>query len=123
MINSRRNAGKPGTAARPVALFVLGLGRSGTSALTRVLSLCGAALPGGLLGATTENPRGCWEPRAAIHLNEAILRRHGSSGYDMTLRAQDEGAFAAKENPAYVAKVRRFLTTLPAEPLVVIKEP
>jgi hypothetical protein len=117
MTESRRNA------AKPLALFVLGLGRSGTSALTRVLSLCGAALPAGLLGATTENPRGYWEPRAAIHLNEVILRSHGSSGYGMALRMQDEGAFDAKENPAYIAKIKAFLTTLPAAPLVVIKEP
>src|ERR1700678_60798 len=67
-------------AAKPVALFVLGFGRSGTSALTRVLSLCGAGLPAGLLGATAKNMRGYWDPRAAIHLNQAILRRHGSSG-------------------------------------------
>jgi hypothetical protein len=112
-----------GSAAKPVALFVLGFGRSGTSALTRVLSLCGAALPVGLLGATSENPRGCWEPRAAIHLSEEILRRHGSSGYDLSLRMQEEGAFDAKENAAYIAKIKAFLTTLPAGPLVVIKEP
>jgi hypothetical protein len=117
MTNSRRNA------AKPVVLFVLGLGRSGTSALTRVLSLCGATLPAGLLGATARNPRGCWEPRAAIHLNEAILRRHGSSGYDLTLRMQEEGAFDAEENAACVEKIRAFLSTLPAAPLVVIKEP
>src|ERR1700736_2384202 len=117
MTASRRSA------AKPVALFVLGFGRSGTSALTRVLSLCGAALPAGLLGATSENPRGCWEPRAAIHLNEAILRRHGSSGYDLTLRMQDEGAFDAKENTAYVAQAKAFLITLPDAPVVVIKEP
>src|ERR1700753_3260886 len=80
MINSR------GSAAKPVALFVLGFGRSGTSALTRVLSLWGAALPIALLGATSENPRGYWEPRAAIHLNETILRRHGGSAYDLALR-------------------------------------
>jgi hypothetical protein len=113
----------PRTAPKPVALFVLGFGRSGTSALTRVLSLCGAALPAGLLGATSENPRGNWEPRAAIHLNQAILRRHGSSGYDLSLRMQEEGAFDAKENAAYVAKVRAFLTKSAAAPLVVIKEP
>jgi hypothetical protein len=112
-----------GIAAKPVALFVLGFGRSGTSALTRVLSLCGAALPPGLLGATSENPRGNWEPRAAIHLNEAILRRHGSSGYDVTLRMQEEGAFDANANAAYVAKVKASLTRLPAAPVVVIKEP
>jgi len=112
-----------GIAAKPVALFVLGFGRSGTSALTRVLSLCGAALPARLLGATAENPRGCWEPRAAIHLNEAILRRHGSSGYDLTLRLQEEGAIEPKRNAADIAKVKAFLTTLPTAPLVVIKEP
>jgi len=113
----------PRIPAKPVALFVLGFGRSGTSALTRVLSLCGAALPSGLLGATSENPRGCWEPRAAIHLNEKILRRHGSSGYDLTLRGQQEGAFDADENAAYVAKAKAFLSTLPDAPVVVIKEP
>ena len=111
------------TARRPVALFVVGFGRSGTSALTRVLSLCGAALPAGLLGAAAQNPRGCWEPRAAIHLNEAILRRHGSSAYDVTLRMQKEGAFDAKEHAAYTDRIKAFLTTLPAAPLVVIKEP
>jgi hypothetical protein len=111
------------TAHRPVALFVVGFGRSGTSALTRVLSLCGAALPAGLLGAAAQNPRGCWEPRAAIHLNEAILRRHGSSAYDVTLRMPKEGALDAKEHAAYTDRIKAFLTTLPPAPLVVIKEP
>jgi hypothetical protein len=70
----------PGQAgSRPVLLFVLGMGRSGTSALTRVLSLCGAALPPGMLGADAGNPRGYWEPRAALGINERFLYRHGSS--------------------------------------------
>ena len=43
-----RPAAQTGTAARPVALFVLGMARSGTSALTRVLSLCGGTLPAGM---------------------------------------------------------------------------
>jgi hypothetical protein len=117
MPDSRDNA------AKPVILFVLGFGRSGTSALTRVLSLCGAALPAGLLGATGENPRGYWEPRAAIHLNETILRRRGSSGYDPTMRMHEEDAFDAEQDSADVAKIRKFLSTLPSAPLVVIKEP
>ena len=108
---------------RPVMLFVIGFGRSGTSALTRVLSLCGAVLPPGLLGATGSNPRGYWEPRAAINLNEEILRRHGSSGYDLSLRLLEEGAFDAEEKAACIAKIKAYLATLPAAPLVVIKEP
>jgi hypothetical protein len=48
-------AAQPGTAARPVALFVLGMARSETSALTR-LSLSGGTLPAGMKGADRGNP-------------------------------------------------------------------
>jgi hypothetical protein len=109
--------------ARPLALFLLGNGRSGTSALARVLSLCGAALPPGLLGATSENPRGFFEPRAVIHLNQAILHHHGSSGYDMALDAHEQGAFDVENNAAWIAKIRAYLGGLPTAPIVVMKEP
>jgi hypothetical protein len=118
----RPAAAQSGTAARPVALFVMGLNRSGTSALTRVLSLCGGALPAGLVGATPVNPLGHWEPRATNYLNEVILQRHGSTVFDPTLRLQEEGAFDAEEKAACIAKIRAFLATLPAAPLVVIKD-
>lgn len=108
---------------RPVALFVLGNGRSGTSAMTQVLSLCGAALPPGLVGAIPDNPRGCFEPRAVIRLNQSMLRYHGSSGYDMALAPHDEGTFAVERNAAWVAKVRDYFGSLPAAPITVIKEP
>ena len=111
------------TAARPIALFVLGFARSGTSALTRVLSLCGATLPPRMLGATSRDPGGFWEPRPAVHLNGAILRRHGSAGFDPTLRLQEEDAFDAVEKAGCTAKIRAYLTTLPVAPLVVIKDP
>jgi hypothetical protein len=116
-------AAQTGTAARPVALFVMGLGRSGTSALTRVLSLCGGTLPAPLLGASGSNPLGHWEPRVALDLNDAILYRHGSSWFDPTLRLQEDGAFDAEENAACIAEIGAFLATLPAAPLVLIKEP
>ncbi len=111
------------TAARPVALFVLGMPRSGTSALTRVLSLCGATLPTGLAGANPANPLGYWEPRKALHLNDVILRRHGSSGFDPSLRLQEEGALDAEQEAACVVDIQRFFATLPAAPVVVIKDP
>jgi hypothetical protein len=116
-------AGQSGAAARPVALFVLGVPRSGTSALTRVLSLCGATLPAGLAGADRNNPRGYWEPRASLHLNDTILRRHGSAVFDTSLRLQEEGGFDAEDKAACIADIRPFLSTLPAAPLVVIKDP
>jgi hypothetical protein len=109
--------------ARPVALFVMGVSRSGTSALTRVLSLCGGVLPAALVGANSGNPLGHWEPRAALYLNETILYRHGSSWFDPTLRLQGEDAFDANENAASIAKIGAYLKSLPTAPLLVIKEP
>ena len=112
-----------GKRSRPLALFVLGNGRSGTSALARVLSMCGGSLPPGLLGATAENPRGFFEARAVIYLNQAILHDRGSSGYDTALDIHQQGAFAVRNNPAWVAKLKRYLGSLPPAPVVVIKEP
>lgn len=113
--------GGTGTQQRPVIVFVLGMGRSGTSALTRVLSLSGATLPPGMLGADANNPRGYWEPRAALHLNEKFLYRHGSSYFDPTLRLQAEGAVSDAEQAAFTADIAAYLRTLPDAPLVVIK--
>lgn len=108
---------------RPVAVFVLGMARSGTSALTRVLSLCGSTLPPGMCGADRNNPRGYWEPRAAIMLNETILRRHDSNWYDPSLRLEEERAFDAEEKAAWIVKIAAYFGTLPNAPVVVIKEP
>jgi hypothetical protein len=112
-----------GTATRPVVLFVLGPQRSGTSAITRVLSLCGGSLPSGMLGADSGNPRGNWEPRKAISINEAILHRHGSAWFDPSLRLLENGALTADEKAACVAELSAYLKTMPAAPLVVIKDP
>ncbi|OBI46553.1 hypothetical protein A5707_21000 [Mycobacterium kyorinense] len=101
----------------------MGAPRSGTSAVTRVLSLCGAALPTGMAGADRNNPRGYWEPRASLHINNSILHRNGSTTFDTSLHLQDEGGFDAQEKARCVAEIGSFLSTLPAAPLVVIKDP
>jgi hypothetical protein len=110
------------TGDRPIALFVLGMGRSGTSALTRALALCGVSLPDGLVGSDKHNPLGYWEPRAAIYLNETILRHHDSNWYDPTLRLDEKDAFDADEKAACIDRISDYLTTLPAAPFVVIKD-
>ncbi|OBG70704.1 hypothetical protein A5714_08075 [Mycobacterium sp. E2462] len=111
------------TPDRPTVLFVLGPQRSGTSALTRVLSLCGGTLPAAMLGADANNPLGYWEPRAAITLNETILRRRGTHWYDPSLRFLEESALDAKQSVHCVSAIARYLRTLPPAPVVVIKEP
>lgn len=104
-------------------LFVLGMGRSGTSVMTRVLSLCGAHLPEPLLGASDSNPKGHWEPIDALKLNDAFLSRHGATWYDPTLRLQREVLFDDQEREAFVRQILVFLDACPVDPVVVIKEP
>ncbi|MEB4211819.1 sulfotransferase family protein [Mycobacterium sp. 94-17] len=98
-------------------VFVLGMARSGTSAMTRVLSLAGAALPPGMIGAAKANPRGFWEPRQASFLNEKILRRHDSAAVDPTLRLHDEPADGRD-----IAEIKAYLSELPRSDLYVIKD-
>ncbi len=50
-----------------------GMHRSGTSALTRVLSLLGAALPQHILGAGPGNETGHWEPLRLVGYHDRML--------------------------------------------------
>ena len=56
-----------------MALLVLGMHRSGTSALTRVLNLLGVALGDDLMPPGPDNPLGFWEHQALAH---ASVGRH-----------------------------------------------
>ena len=60
-------------------IIVLGMHRSGTSALARCLNLMGAYFgPEGIsTGANQENPRGFWERRDVRALNDAVLNGVG----------------------------------------------
>ena len=107
----------------PIIVFVFGMGRSGTSALARALSLCGGVLPTALLGANDGNPKGYWEPRNALHLNEEFLTRHGSTWFDPTLRLQSEVVLGSGERDAYLDRIKAFLQGLPPGPMHIIKEP
>ena len=63
------------------AVCVLGFGRSGTSLTTRLLNLLGVDIgPEEDLLAPGEgdNPRGYWEPRWMIELNDEILAKLGT---------------------------------------------
>ena len=104
-------------------LFILGVGRSGTSMLARVLSLCGCALPQSLKDANAANPSGYWEPTEALKLNDAFLFRHGATYFDPTLRLQGELAFAPAERESFIGQIRAFLGQCPNVPRLVIKDP
>jgi hypothetical protein len=57
--------------------------RSGTSAMTRTLSLLGAALPKCIMPAQFDNPTGFWEPQSVADLNDEILRALDSEWDDV----------------------------------------
>lgn len=60
-------------------LLVLGMHRSGTSALTRVLSLCGGALPKTLFEPVAgDNDLGYWESRKLIEFHEVLFWKIGT---------------------------------------------
>ena len=65
--------GRGQAAATPVALLVLGMHRSGTSALTRVLNLLGVALGDDLMPPGDDNPLGFWEHQGIVSVHEALL--------------------------------------------------
>jgi hypothetical protein len=58
--------------------------RSGTSAITRTLNLCGVYLgpPQHLLGPAPDNPKGFWEHRGVVELNDQILSRLGGGALE-----------------------------------------
>jgi hypothetical protein len=103
-------------------IFVLGMGRSGTSALTRVLSLCNVALPQNLLPANADNQRGYWEPIDVIELNDRFLLQYGANWYEPSLKVQ-RGVVEPTRRQAFVSEIVGFLERCPERPVVVIKEP
>jgi len=105
------------------ALFVVGMGRSGTSALTRVISFCGAALPLHVLAANFANPTGYWEPQRAVEINDRFLSAHSSSWYDAGLALQ-LAAPPAVVRHQFVAEIADFLGTgFGGDGPIVLKEP
>ena len=78
-------AGGGGAAAPAGArkgLLVLGMHRSGTSALTRLLNLHGVVLGDELMPAGRDNPGGFWELREAVAIHERLLAGLGMAWDD-----------------------------------------
>jgi hypothetical protein len=78
------------------AILVLGMHRSGTSAVTRVINLLGAELGQDLMPpAEGNNPLGFWEHRGVVEIHEELLDALGSSWHDARALPADWLATAA----------------------------
>lgn len=70
-------------AARRTAYLVLGMHRSGTSALTQLLALAGASLPANVMPGDEHNAKGYFEPWKVALFNDARLRAGGGAWDDV----------------------------------------
>jgi len=70
-------------ASQRTAVIVLGMHRSGTSAVTRVLNLLGCELPRTLRPANNFNEPGHWESSIICELNDEIFESAGTIWHDL----------------------------------------
>jgi len=104
------------------AILILGMHRSGTSALAHLLNVLGAQLPDQVLGPAYGNPLGHWEPTRLMEINNEILAVIGRSWDDP--RPIPSSWFRSKE--AYVFHERiavEIASGYGNAPLLLIKEP
>lgn len=100
----------------------MGMHRSGTSAMARLLSLCGLQLPNLIIPAGPDNPAGFWEPRRVTELNERILAAAGTGWEDPC--AFQACALLASELGGWIAAARQALSlSYPAGAPIVVKDP
>lgn len=78
------------------AVLVLGMHRSGTSALTRIINLMGFSAPRTLMAATEANEAGFWESEVFMQLNERIMKACGGKWSSRKAFAQDPLAVARR---------------------------
>jgi len=72
-------------------LLVMGMHRSGTSAMARLLNLMGAHIGDDLISADKEiNSDGFWEYQSVVTFNESVLADLGQSWYDIHSASTEE---------------------------------
>lgn len=113
---------EPRTPSPRRCLLVLGSHRSGTSALTRVLSLMGAALPRRMMGGGAGNESGHWEGARLVQYHDQLLTEYGSDWSDWQRLHLERLPVARREQMK--ADIRQILQDDYADkPLIVVKDP
>ncbi len=107
---------------RRQGVVVLGMHRSGTSALAGVLGKLGCALPTDLMDAGDGNEKGHWEPQGIVALNDRVLESGGSHWEDWT--RFNPGWYRSPLYPSFLQNARDSLrVSFGDEPLFVLKDP
>jgi hypothetical protein len=110
------------TAQSSRGIIILGMHRSGTSAITRGVQALGAHLGSNLLGARFDNPTGYWEDKAIIDLHDRLLALLGITWEDWDLI--DESWWGSATVSLFVTEARHYLVSqFLSWPLWAFKDP
>ena len=108
--------------SKRICILVLGMHRSGTSAVTRLVSMAGAKLPNELLGVGEGNETGHWEPVQLIKCHDALLADLGSRWDDW--RPLELRRLLPRQREAIKASIKGHIEADYGDAaLIVIKEP
>jgi hypothetical protein len=107
--------------ARKIALVVLGVYRSGTSAIARTLNLCGALLPAGVVAEDLLlNPKGFWETEGVNDLDARLLHHLGGDWNRVDFDLPHDGPLVEE----FLANSRELLEREYGDaPFILIKDP
>ena len=114
--------GRPDHSHARTAILVLGMHRSGTSALARLIGYLGAALPADAIDAHSDNARGYWESAAIVKADDQLLRVARSSWFDprpLDLSRLEASALRSRKDRIWEAVTAAFGDA----PLMAIKDP
>ena len=111
-----------GEFSEPAAIVVVGMHRSGTSALAGVIHALGAAGPKTPLAAHDENPRGFFESEPLMRAHDALLASAGTRWHDW--RQLDPQWLPSPEAERHRRKIETLLIEeFGDKPFIVVKDP
>ena len=105
-----------------VCILILGMHRSGTSALAGTLGHLGADMPEHQIVANPTNPTGHWEPERLVRINDRLLTEAGSGWRDW--RGFDPAVLPEERVRSYRDEIATCLDDeYGRSPLFVLKDP
>ena len=105
-------------------VYVVGVGRSGTSLLAGILGQLGLHIPQPEVTADDTNPKGFGEPRWVVDFHRRLMRQRRVIVFDARPVAAWEATRAASADPEVQAELREWLGgELAQAPAVVVKDP
>jgi hypothetical protein len=112
----------PVNSSLPRALLILGMHRSGTSAVTRVANLLGADIGKDILLPGQGNSEGFWEHHEAMQTNHYLLEAFGRTWFD--IRSLPQGWQEQQPGLDALARIKAIIQKeFASKPLVAVKDP